>query len=91
MGKLYHGVVDTCAKIRNFKQITTDGFGVYEDERLLIPVQRYEILSKSQQLNGFLVRFHVVDTCAKIRNISMINNKYVDFRSFLILLSLIRA
>ena len=58
---------------------------------LLIPVQRYEILSKSQHEWLKNRSWSVVDTCAKIRNISMINNKYVDFRSFLILLSLIRA
>ena len=41
-------VVDTCAKIRNFKQITTTFRSIKRVDLLLIPVQRYEILSKSQ-------------------------------------------
>ena len=65
-------VVDTCAKIRNFKQITTSEQIYTYFTLLLIPVQRYEILSKSQ-----LYRFRqntnvVVDTCAKIRNFKQI-------------------
>ena len=65
-------VVDTCAKIRNFKQITTKLYVIKKERLLLIPVQRYEILSKSQLYPYTHTPILVVDTCAKIRNFKQI-------------------
>ena len=56
-----------CAKIRIFKQITTEQGLTTEEVKVFILVQRYEFLSKSQRVSQWGVGETGVYPCAKIR------------------------
>ena len=71
MSSFTNGVYHS-AKIRNFKQITTSVMVASPKKGVFITLQRYEILSKSQQHVGHGCGFHGVYHSAKIRNFKQI-------------------
>ena len=70
------------AKIRNFKQITTVQDCCFNVGWVFITLQRYEILSKSQQIKVTKVTLSGVYHSAKIRNFKQITTRYGVFVSY---------
>ena len=64
-----------CAKIRIFKQITTDGHDALAAIGVFILVQRYEFLSKSQHKQLAQLNNTGVYPCAKIRIFKQITTR----------------
>ena len=60
-------VVVATAKVRIFKQITTERTGIAPSARLLLLPQRYEFSSKSQPTVRYMTRIRVVVATAKVR------------------------
>ena len=79
------------AKIRNFKQITTPYYYCINTMRVFITLQRYEILSKSQQHEEDNSRIPGVYHSAKIRNFKQITtNHSISFVRSMVFITLQR-
>ena len=79
-------VVAGTAKVRNLKQITTDGGKEYEVSLLLLVLQKYEISSKSQLMRCTSRLKSVVAGTAKVRNLKQITTCFYFCKSTSMLL-----